>query len=93
MAFVLRTRENGQFAADAFSSRAAALKAYEAAWRRMREAKNEWAVALYEVPRTEDTEAAIAIVLSGKGLIILHRDNRTDDAATRELGKILGGKP
>ncbi len=92
MVFVLRTRENGQFAAEGIPSRASALRAYETAWRRMREATADWAVALYEVPRVDDPNDAIAAVAAGEGLIILHRDHRSDDKALRELHKISEGR-
>lgn len=91
MAFVVRWRRDGQFGAEGHLKRRAAIERYEAIWHELRES-SDWAVALYECPHMDDVDAAIASVEAGGGLILAHRDHRTNDAAIRELRSMLEGK-
>jgi hypothetical protein len=93
MVFVLRTRENGRFASEGFELRDEGLRAYEEAWQDLQMSAEDWAVALYDVPDAAHADEAIKAVRAGRGLILMHRDQDTNDAAMRELRKILGGRP
>ncbi|WP_139802722.1 hypothetical protein [Aurantimonas sp. 22II-16-19i] len=92
MAFIIRWRRDAAFSAVGFSGRRAAVDRYKTICQEMRAWAN-WAVALYECPRSDDVDAAITIVMAGGGLILAYRDHLSNDAAIRELRSILERKP
>ncbi len=90
MVFVLRTRETGRFASEAIADKATAERIFEEAWHDLRLSAEDWAIALYDVPDIDDPDAAIDAVRASGGVIVAHRDHRTDEAAMRDLRRIIG---